>query len=102
MKGHEFIINGYVDKELTSATLWFALTYLYSVNINSDEKRYQLASTYQTRISKIKNCSSSQLRSWAQYALSRQLKLSTNSGGVSINEQQSFARQLLALSFIKS
>ncbi len=101
MQGHEFIINGKPDLELTSVTLWFALTYLYSINCNPNEKRYQFAPTYQTRISKIKNCSQNKLYSWVQYALQGQLKQSTNSGGVSIKEQQLFAQQLLALPHIK-
>ena len=102
MQGHEFIINGKRDIELTSVALWFALTYLFAVNIDSNEKRYMLVQNYPNRISTIKNCPEYQLRSWAQYALHRQLKQSTNSGGVSIKEQQSFARQLHALSYIKT
>ena len=101
MGRHPYFINGIADDQLTTVGLWFALTYLYAVNIDPKEDRYLNAPTYQSRISTIKNCPQAQLRSWLQYALHRQLKPSTNSGNVSIKEQKSFAQQLLALSFIK-
>ena len=101
MARHPYYINGVADEQLTTAGLWFALTYLYAVNIDPKENRYLFAPTYQNRISAIRNCPECQLRSWAQYALQRQLKQSTNSGGVSIKEQQLFAQQLLALPYIK-
>lgn len=96
-----YIINGKEDKDLTSVGLWFVLTYLYSCNFDSNEQRFLKVSTYNSRIKRIQGCSQKQVKAWVEYAITNLAKNTPNVGGVSLNEQISFAKKLINLSNLK-
>ena len=82
--------------------MWFALSYLYSVNIDSTETRYTTAGNYNTRISAIKRASESQIRAWLRYALNELKRNTKNGGKVTLSEQKTFAKEHYKLKTIKS
>ena len=64
-----YIINGKEDDELTTAGLWYALSYLYSKNIDPSEKRFEFANNQEERIRAIQSASQRQIKYWLDYAI---------------------------------
>ena len=94
MSRNTYIIKGKTDENLTTAGLWFALSYLYSVNIDSSEDSYTKCGEQDVRIGAIQNSSKEQVLSWIYYAINFLERDADNSGNLSLEKQKQFANEL--------